>query len=152
MLYSSSFDALKKSLVGVHKYIQVKFNFFSVRVIPILLDPLFCSVRYLDPYTRGCCFDYCVWSSFADTGSSAGSWMGKKSRSGIRIRDEHHGSYFRELRNNVLVKLKLLKFLEVDPGSGIFWPWIQDPGWKKCGSGIKKTSRIRNTGLLSAVF
>jgi cofilin len=24
MLYSSSFDALKKALVGVHKYIQVK--------------------------------------------------------------------------------------------------------------------------------
>ena len=27
MLYSSSFDALKKSLVGVHKYVQVSNNF-----------------------------------------------------------------------------------------------------------------------------
>ena len=49
MLYSSSFDALKKSLVGVHKYIQVKVNFFPV--IPILLDLLPYSVLYLDHYT-----------------------------------------------------------------------------------------------------
>jgi hypothetical protein len=31
-----------------------------------------------------------------------GSWMGKKSRSGIRIRDEPTGLYFRELGNNFL--------------------------------------------------
>ncbi len=46
------------------------------------------------------------FGSVADPGFGAsltpGSWMGKKSRSGIRIRDEHSGSYFRELRNIVL--------------------------------------------------
>ena len=35
MLYSSSFDALKKALVGVHKYIQVKFLRFNVFTIPL---------------------------------------------------------------------------------------------------------------------
>ncbi len=37
---------------------------------------------------------------------------------------------FWELRNNCL-GLKILKFFDADPGSGIFWPWIQnlfDPG------------------------
>jgi hypothetical protein len=29
-----------------------------------------------------------------------GSWMGKISESGIRIRDEQPGSYFQELRNH----------------------------------------------------
>jgi hypothetical protein len=57
-----------------------------------------------------------------DPGSGAfltpGYGMGKKSKSGseIRIRDEHFGSYFRELRNKYLVKI--LKFFDVDPGSG----------------------------------
>jgi hypothetical protein len=31
-----------------------------------------------------------------------GSGMGKKSRSGSGIRDEHPGSYFQEIRNNFL--------------------------------------------------
>jgi hypothetical protein len=52
--------------------------------------------------------------------------MGKKSRSGIRIRDEHFGSYFRELRNNFWVKI--LKFFDedadLDTGSGNLF----DPG------------------------
>jgi hypothetical protein len=52
--------------------------------------------------------------------------MGKKSGSGtgIRIRDEQPGSYFRELKNNFLMR-------------------IRDPNWKKFGSGMEKT-RIRN--------
>jgi hypothetical protein len=34
--------------------------------------------------------------------------------------------------------VKILKFFDTDPdpGSGIFCPLIQDPGWKKFGSGI----------------
>jgi hypothetical protein len=36
--------------------------------------------------------------------------MGKKSGSGIRIRDEQPGSYSRELRKNVGVKIKIFKF------------------------------------------
>jgi hypothetical protein len=57
-----------------------------------------------------------------------GSGMGKKSGSGseIRIRDEQTGSYFREIRNNFLVKM--LKFFDADPG------------WKKFGSGMEKNS------------
>jgi hypothetical protein len=61
-----------------------------------------------------------------------GSGWGKNSRSGIRIRDEHPESYFRELRNNFWVKI--LKFFDVGPDPGIFL--IRDPGWKKFGSGI----------------
>ncbi len=51
-----------------------------------------------------------------------GSGVSKKSRSGsgIRIGDEHPGSYFQEPRNNFWVKI--LKFFDVDadpdPGSG----------------------------------
>jgi hypothetical protein len=41
----------------------------------------------------------------------------------IRIRDEQPGSYFQELRNNIL-GLKYLKFFDADPG------------WEKFGSGI----------------
>jgi hypothetical protein len=53
--------------------------------------------------------------------------MGKKSGSGIRIRDEHPGSYFRELRNNFLGEI--LKCLDADPVT-------RDLGWgKKSDSG-----------------
>jgi hypothetical protein len=60
-----------------------------------------------------------------------GSGMGKKSRSGIRIRHEHSGSYFRELRINFWVKIPVLKFFDADPdpGSEIFF--TLDPGWVK---------------------
>jgi hypothetical protein len=51
--------------------------------------------------------------------------MGKQSGSGIR--DEHPGSYFRELRN-IFFGLIILKFFDairfLDPGS--FRPWIRD--------------------------
>ncbi len=57
-----------------------------------------------------------------------GSGMGKKtgSRSGIRIRDEQPGSYFRELRNQ-LFGLKYLNNLMR----------IRELGWKNFGSGIR---------------
>ena len=38
MLYSSSFDALKKSLVGVHKYVQVSIKRFSRYVVLVKLN------------------------------------------------------------------------------------------------------------------
>lgn len=45
MLYSSSFDALKKSLVGVQKYIQVQYlshnNTFSSVLQKLILNVLF---------------------------------------------------------------------------------------------------------------
>jgi hypothetical protein len=48
--------------------------------------------------------------------------MGIKSRSGsgIRILDEHPGSYFRELGNIFWVLNILVIFFDADPGSGIF--------------------------------
>jgi hypothetical protein len=49
--------------------------------------------------------------------------MGKKSGSGIRIRYGQPGSYFREPRK--IVWVKILKFFDADPG------------WKKFGSGIR---------------
>jgi hypothetical protein len=55
--------------------------------------------------------------------------MGIKSGpgTGIRIRDEQPGSYFRELKKQFF-GLKYLNSLM----------WILDPGWKKFGSGIEK--------------
>jgi hypothetical protein len=54
--------------------------------------------------------------------------MGKRSRTGfgIRIRDEHPGSYFRERINNFLDYI--LKLFDVDPGSGMEKIRNRDPG------------------------
>jgi hypothetical protein len=49
--------------------------------------------------------------------------MGKKFESGIR--DEHPGSYLRELINNY-IKYKTLIFLDADPDPRSFRPWIWD--------------------------
>jgi hypothetical protein len=56
--------------------------------------------------------------------------MGKNK---IRIRDEHPGSYFREL--TIFCVKKILKFFDVDPdpGSGIFLTLV--PGCKKSDPG-----------------
>jgi hypothetical protein len=43
-----------------------------------------------------------------------------------KIRDEQPGSYFRELRDNFWVKI--LKFFDADPGSGIRDGKNSDPG------------------------
>ncbi len=64
---------------------------------------------------------------------------GRKSASGSGIRDEQPGSYFLELRNHFFCffRVKILKFFDEDPGSGMKRVRIQDPGWKKVGSGIR---------------
>jgi hypothetical protein len=56
----------------------------------------------------------------------------------IRIRDEQPGSYFLELRNHFFAffGVKILKFFDEDPGSGMETVRIRDPEWKKVGSGI----------------
>ncbi len=79
-------------------------------------------------------------TSVADPGSGAfltpGSGMGRKSASGSGIRDEQPRSYFLELRNHFF-GVKILKFFDADPGSGMETVVrIRDPGWKKVGSGI----------------
>jgi hypothetical protein len=56
--------------------------------------------------------------------------MGKKSGSGIRIRNEKPGSYFRELKK-IFFGVRMLNSLMR----------IRDPGWKKIG--IEKV-RIRD--------
>jgi hypothetical protein len=63
----------------------------------------------------------------------------RKSASGSGIRDEQPGSYFLELRNHFFAFLgvKILKFFDEDPGSGMETVRIRDPGWKKVGSGIR---------------
>jgi hypothetical protein len=61
--------------------------------------------------------------------------MGRKSASGSEIRDEQPGSYFPELRNHFF-GVKILKFFDAYPGSGMETVRIRDPGWKKVGSGI----------------
>jgi hypothetical protein len=45
-----------------------------------------------------------------------GSEMGKKSRSGMQIRDEQPGSFLRELLKQFF-GFKILKFFDADPGS-----------------------------------
>jgi hypothetical protein len=79
-----------------------------------------------------------------DPGSGIGClsdpWIrdGRKSASGSKIRDEQPGSYFLELRNHFFAffGVKILKFFDEDPGSGMETVRIRDPGWKKVGSGI----------------
>jgi hypothetical protein len=56
--------------------------------------------------------------------------------------------YFRELRNNFL-GVKIIKFFNADLGSGMEKIWIQDPGWKKFGSGIKIPNPQHSKGLKS---
>jgi hypothetical protein len=72
--------------------------------------------------------------SVPDPGSGAflapGSGMGKKSRSGsgMNIPDHIPESLITNFR------VKILKFFDADPVSGIFV--TQDPGWEKFGSGV----------------
>jgi hypothetical protein len=63
--------------------------------------------------------------------------MGKKSRSGSRVRTEHPRSYFRELKN-YFWGLKTLKSscADPDPGSEIFLTLDPVSGMEKFGSGI----------------
>jgi hypothetical protein len=67
--------------------------------------------------------------------------MGRKSASGSGIQDEQPGSYFLELRNHFL-GVKILKFFDADPGSGMEKVRFRDPGWKKVGSGIQDTPKV----------
>jgi hypothetical protein len=93
----------------------------------------------------GICALSCVAVSVADPdpGSGAfltpGSGMGRKSASGLGIRDEQPGSYFLELINHFFgfFGVKILKFFDADPGSGMKTVRIRDPGWKKVESGIR---------------
>ncbi len=96
-----------------------------------------------------------IWSNFRvgssvadpDPGSGAfltpGSGMGRKSAYGSGIRDKQPGSYFLELRNH-LFGVKILKFFDADPESGIETFRIRDG--KKSDPGC--LSRIRNTGRI----
>ncbi len=61
--------------------------------------------------------------------------MGIKSASGSGIRDEQPGSYFLELRNHFLW-VKIFKFFDADPGSGMETVRIRDGKKSDPGSGI----------------
>ncbi len=93
-----------------------------------------------------------IISSVAVPGSGAfltpGSGMGKKPRSGFGIWDEHPGSYFRELGNNLFGWKYLNSLVRIrnlfDPGSGMEkFGGTRDR--KIRSRNPKKTSRIRNT-------
>jgi hypothetical protein len=64
---------------------------------------------------------------------------GRKSACGSGIQDEQPGSYFLELRNHFFAffGVKILKFFDENPGSGMETVRIRDPGWKKVGSWIR---------------
>jgi hypothetical protein len=55
-----------------------------------------------------------------------GSGMGKKSGSGIQIRDEQLGSYFKSIET--IFWVKIFKFFDVDLGSVMVKFRIRDPG------------------------
>jgi hypothetical protein len=75
-------------------------------------------------------------TSVADPGSGIGylfdPWIRDPvwEKVSIRIRDEQPGSYFLELRNHFFAffEVKILKFLDEDPGSGMETVRIRDPG------------------------
>ncbi len=77
-------------------------------------------------------------SSVADPDPGLGAFLtpgsrirdGRKSAYGSGIRDEHLGSYFLELRNHCFAffGVKILKFFDEDPGSGMEKSRIRDPG------------------------
>jgi hypothetical protein len=83
-------------------------------------------------------------SSVADPESGIGClfdpWIrdGRKSASGSGIRNEQPGSYFLELRNHFFAffGVKILKFFDEDPGSGIETVRIRDGKKSDPGSGI----------------
>jgi hypothetical protein len=81
-------------------------------------------------------FDPWIW----DPGS--GIRDGRKSASGSGIRDEQPGSYFFRAWKPFFAffGVKILKFFDEDPGSGMETVRIRDPG-----SGMEK-SRIRDPG------
>jgi hypothetical protein len=74
--------------------------------------------------------------------------MSRKSASGSGIRDEQPRSYFLELRNHFF-GVKILKFFDADPGSGLETVRIRDPGWKKVGSRIRDKHPGSATMLVS---
>ncbi len=65
----------------------------------------------------------------------------------IQIWDEQPKSYFRELKKTIFW-VKILKFFDVDPGSGMDKIRIRDPGWNKVGPGI----RNKHPGSATLVF
>jgi hypothetical protein len=84
---------------------------------------------------------------------------GRKSASGSGIRDEQPGSYFLELRKHFFAffRVKILKFFDEDPGSGMETVQIRDgdssdPGWKKVGSGIRDKHPGSTTLPISSDF
>jgi hypothetical protein len=58
--------------------------------------------------------------------------MGKKSGSGSGMNNPDHISESLE----TIFRVKILKFFDADPGSGMEKNRIRDLGWKKFGSGI----------------
>jgi hypothetical protein len=72
-----------------------------------------------------------LWGDIHDSYQCCGSGSG--------IRDEQPGSYFPELRNHFFgfFGVKILKFFDADPGSGIRDGDSSDPG-----SGMEKSARF----------
>ncbi len=63
-------------------------------------------------------------------------WIRDGKKIKIRIRDEHPGSYFQELKTIFWVKNTLILLCESNPGSGIFLTLDPGSGMEKFESGI----------------
>jgi hypothetical protein len=62
--------------------------------------------------------------------------MGRKSASGSGMNNPDHIFKSWETIFFIFWGVKILKIFDEDPGSGMETVRIQDPGWKKVGSGI----------------
>ncbi len=66
-----------------------------------------------------------------------GSGMGRKLASGSGMNNPDHIFLSLETIFFCFLGVKILKFFDEDPGSGMETVRIRDPGWKKVGSGIR---------------
>jgi hypothetical protein len=82
--------------------------------------------------------------------------MGRKSASRSGIRDEQPRSYFPELRNHFIgfFGVKILKFFDADPGSGMEKSVIRDkhPGSATLVSGVSDAGVPGVTGVPALVW
>ncbi len=120
-----SYFSLKLSKYQYHEVSSIDLYHWtiSLNITSSVADP--------DPGSRiRCLFDPWIWDP--------GSGIRDGQKVSIRIRDEQPWSYFLELRNNFLGLKYLNSLMRIrDLGSGMETIRIQDPGWKKVGSGIQ---------------
>jgi hypothetical protein len=117
---------MKDFVIRIAEYLRIQPK-FSVSLLHERSSPSYNSSEALytgSPYPALVTLSFLTLERCCVSGSGTrcllipGPWIDKRIK--IRIRNEHPGSYFRELKK--IFALKILKFLDADPdlGSGIF--------------------------------